>query len=280
MYSTLRFISILLYSLLILANDLSAQAFTGSAFASPPKQTRKRVTIYGAGLAQGSTGENAKPTSVESGVFGASISARNYDITAIFSLASSQDTVKSEYGNTLINPVGSGKSGAFKSFLFDGHYFLSNTLALHGYAQYAATTWSYSKESNGVTSTENLPALCVGYGAGLTYFVAQPELINDTTDSGSDKDIDFKFGINLGLFSRLIRGDIAEAKNDDHRLHMLGTATKSFFGGEAGIEVRFNSITASATVPWVWSSDEVDGLTNTQLVIGLAIQGNLVQFDY
>ena len=105
---------------------------------------------------------------------------------------------------------------------------------------------------------------------------------NNDIINGSINDNDISFGFELGLTYRWLAGDIVNTMNKELRYNILSTYAKRFIGLEAGMQIKFGSITAGIQGYWLTTnlfrtSDSVPGVTKGQISAGFSISGPIFQ---
>lgn len=173
---------------------------------------------------------------------------------ALVNVASTIDTIKSNYSSSILNPT-SGK--ALTSGLFDIQIKkLFWNWGLHIYASGSSSNWAFHDTIKS--------ASVVGVGA----LFSQP-IIPWDWNSGPNM---VQCLVEVGPTFRLISGNVIS--NRAFYQKMLGTDQNVFGGLEGGLKIVFNQITAGIQAYWLFGKN-VEGITSIQLTGGISISGSI-----
>ena len=106
----------------------------------------------------------------------------------------------------------------------------------------------------------------IGYGAGLTYTVAEGML--------DDKPVGVS--LNLNFMQRRLHGDGANAEYDTQRERVLGTSKRNFSGYEAGLNLQYAKLTGAIAFYSFPRAEHVPGFSRGQVTAGFALKADLV----
>ena len=227
------------------------------------------ITLFADGNIRGAaSGGPDEEGPVGTGSIGLALTKGRQKWAALVAVASTQDTISSGFGSTILSPA-SGSS------LFSGLVDLRTPMAfrvpvigwdvshpIHLYATSAKSTW----RMNDSTVRD---AVAFGAGTLLTW-----DILDDYV---GDNYIGFR--LEAGAAMRWVTGDVASRENEAARLDALETSRRFFGGFEAGMQISFGRVTGGTQVYWLHNlahrREHVRGLTHGQLVAGLSVAGDL-----
>jgi hypothetical protein len=227
---------------------------TGTAATGPV------VEVYASGDVRGVLGQSSGGSATTgTGSLGFSFATHTAVYTAMVAVASTQDSVTSNYGATVLTPA---TGGSLKSALLDVRWRRAPFLhTIHVYAAYASSLWRYTNQKGELT-TQN--ATTVGLG-GLWYHNLQDGNIGETP---------FQVSVEGGVALRFLAGDVgSDAVARDSTLR---TTAKTFFGAEIGFQIVFGRVTGSAMFYYLMGP-RVAGVTRGQIAIGFSAAADFVR---
>ncbi len=216
------------------------------------------VLIFADGNVKGLVSNNKQNQASTTGAIGISVIKKNITWNALINIASTLDSLKTEFGTVVLNPA-SGKQ--FTSGLLEFHaknFIKKYNIGFHGYASGSSSYWSM----NGLTKS----ATVLGLGALVTY-----NIVNSRT-----RENEIAFGFEIGPSYRGIFGNISN--DDEFYEKLLGTKGHHFLGLEGGLNIRFNHITAGIQGYLLYDVEynyNIDGITSFQITGGISISGSI-----
>ena len=217
----------------------------------------KVVAIFADGTIRGVTTGESDADVVGTGALGVSMKDDHYTIAATITIASSRDTVTSDYGTSILAP---GGGNALASGLLDARLHSRDWWQrLHFYGSANQSDWLLPDSS--VTT-----AVAIGFGA-LLY----KDLVSGMLASSG-----VRVSVEAGWSFRWLTGDVA---NQDGQLEQLGITERFFTGPELGMQITFGRVTAALQFYYYWSDKpdpHIDGLTHGQLSAGINIAADVI----
>jgi len=185
-------------------------------------------------------------------------------------IASTIDTIKGVYvkntlrnerdfGNSILLPYSSKQSLSFSFRTFSNNLFLNNgviskNLGFEGSLNASNRVWLDS------SGHKNIMTLSASVGMFT-------EMLPKKNRG------DFSISLGLDLSARWIFGDIGQDKNNEFRSNIIGTNARFFGGIEPNLTIRMKNLKAAASFPFLFSKDQVAGLTNGQLITFIRFTG-------
>ncbi len=236
------------------------------------------VSLYADGTLQSLASEPGNESGIANGSLGIIVKRGKVVWGASISVASTVDTVDSNFGNVVLN-AGSGKglaSGLIDHYryvdnspfkwlfkIFDRSFDQQGAGYYHFYVSTSSSLWR-SQNNNGLVRNANV------LGSGVLYGI-------DIVDSPEPNSIGF--GVEAGFSYRGILGDIHNDVVTDIEVQNLykelfGTTRKHFPGLEGGLYIRFNKITAGIRGYYMFNNrnrELIDGITSFQIAGNISI---------
>jgi hypothetical protein len=247
-----------------------------------------RVQVFGDANLKDVLGAKESPA-VASGALGLSFVGNTYMASGLVNVAGSNDTVRADYGSSLLVPAaGKGLNAAVLSIRrrfndwddtrcsnYRADWRCNWGLRLTASAstrrwatriQRVASAPDSSDSVERILEVSDVPILGASLGAWYTFF----EGAVGTSDSVFRP---VSMVLDAGLVSRFVRGDIAATKNDSIRTRLLGTTDHRFAGAEIGLTLVYDQIRSSFT--YYHLSGNVDGLSRGQIVATVELRAAL-----
>jgi len=244
----------------------------------------RRVYINLGGDFQTTAMEESKNTSVTNGFIGLKVvnKIRERDTTVLdykkklrkewecylaVTLASNSDTVKSDYGSSILIP-NKGVTSAYFHFKWFEPKFLSKipflgVLLKHTdlffYVSYSNAIWLKEDTASflGLSQTKTTN---VATGLYISYDLARNFLPKNKEYT------DIECSIGVGLTHRAIVGDLSFELYDGVRRKLLGTDRTAFIGGEMRGTIGYKNLIVNASYIRMWGGDRIDGLARGQFL--------------
>lgn len=216
------------------------------------------VLVFADGNVKGMVSNNENNQTSTTGSLGISVIKKKITWNASINIASTVDTIKSDFGTIVLNPA-SGKrftSGLLEFYARD--LIEKYKIGFHGYASGSSSNWEIDSETKSAT--------VFGLGALMV-----KDIVNSSTAENS-----IAFGFEFGPTYRGIFGNISI----DNEIYekALGTSGKNFLGAEGGLFIRFNHITAGLQGYLLYdieNNKQIDGITSFQITGGISISGSI-----
>ncbi len=208
------------------------------------------------------TGKSGDAPSPAAGAVGVAFGRYNSNLTIMLNVVGSVDSVKREFGTSLLSPTSGGATANRLSFLADYRRLFngSNGTGMHVYLSGAPMAW--------VDTTPSAPkqerGLALGAGAQLSREVYYQEFDNSTT-------VGLIF--DAGVVARSIHGDLSSPRSDALRSKLLGTNRRSFIGAELGATLQVREVRLG--VSYYLFGGDVPGLSKGQAVFGFAVANSI-----
>jgi hypothetical protein len=221
------------------------------------------VSVFGNGNVKSAVSDTTA-TSVQ-GVLGVVRSTCAADFTVQLNVAAKADTIKGNFGVSILAPA---TGGFLQAGLIDfrvPHAFRLAGLGYlgpHFYASVSTSNWLLPPDPTGIERTFQATAL--GLGAG----VYKQLLRNDL--SGTFVSV----GLDVGLAYRGLYGDLASKNDTAFRGIFLETEKKHFLGPEVGFNMQVGQL--KGALHFYYFACDVPGLGRGQVVAGFAIQGDII----
>lgn len=258
-----------------------AQAFQPSFVQPEATANASTATDYLRVFAEGNirglaSGSDAQATgdiqTAATGSLGLRIQKSTTIWTASISIASTVDTLRDAFGESLLLPgTGSGLvSGIVQVRGKDRslHFFqFPKNVGAYLYGSSSKSVWSRNLDSSGTTVTDSSAVTVVGVGAGLFYDVAAAK-IGDTP-----------VGLTLeaGVALRSIGGDIALPRHASLRQSVIGNPDEQvFWGVEGGPQVTFGNVTGALRL-FFFPHNNTVGFSRAQVTAGFSVQGSILE---
>lgn len=210
---------------------------------------------------------------------------KQFEAKALIVLLSTPDTIKVKYnsmgqvsnfedfGRSIVNPFSGAKSIQsgyleFREYFSKPIYGKNPNFGLVGYVGFSNRLWEYSENDTGNPKTKQITANILGASAGLFW---------DPFSRYLTPLADLKLLINVSGTMRLLYGEVRG--DEQFRRNVLGTDTKDFFGIELGFQLVYKGFQAYVTLPAIFSSSGVKGLTNGQYTGGISITTSIFDFE-
>lgn len=229
--------------------------------AKDPSKDTVNVSIFASGDVRGLISNDSQEQTSTTGSIGIRVEKENVVWSASINIASTIDTLKSDFSKIVLNPASGNrftsglldvrKSNCFK--LFDKH------IGYHGYISGSSSNWKLKETTKSAT--------VFGFGALLYYDVVPP------TQSSSNV---LNFGFEGGLTYRGVYGNILT--NDLFLEEVFGSKGNQYWGAEMGIYIQFNNITAAIQGYLLYDIEgqqKVEGITSFQITGGISISGSI-----
>lgn len=253
------------------------------------EEARRLLGIYtgdqwsAALLAQGSVRGAAAGDSAEgsagAGSVGLNMTKGDWTVSGLITVASSVDTLRSGFGAFLLTPA-SGK-GSLSTALVDIYTpriprpwrWIPRGLmpSLHAYAAGANSTWGIRDLADTTTFVFKQAAV-LAWGALGNWQIVRGRLLN----------VPLQVNVETGYSYRYLKGDVFADTLFIKRALYAPSATKfdrSWGAWETGFQMRIGAVSAGVQYYWVNGHEDrefITGLTNGQLVIGIAVSGDVV----
>lgn len=215
-----------------------------------------KVSVFADGNIKGLIANQSSNQTATSGAIGISVKKSKTNWNAWINIASTIDTLKTDFGTIVLNPA-SGKR--FTSGLLEVYRQLNSNTGCHLYASGSSSNWILKDTLKSAT--------VFGLGALFTYDIIP------LTKAGENN---LYFGFEVGPSYRGIFGNIINDKNFYSRI--MGTEGNHFAGLEGGLKITFNNITAGLQGYWLWDwgyNKKIDGITSFQITGGISISGSI-----
>ena len=253
----LRFVCLLV--IILLGKVSYSQTLKGIKFLDEyTSSDSAMVFVFADGNVKGLVSNTENNQTSTTGAIGISVIKKNITWNASINIASTIDTLNSDFGSIILNPS-SGKQ--FTSGLLE--FYARNlikkyNIGFHGYASGSSSNWS----KNDTTKAASI----FGLGALMTY-----DIVNSSTGEN-----EIAFGFEFGPSYRGVFGNIS---NDEQFYeNILGTKGQHFLGLEGGLNIRFNHITAGIQGYLLYDVEQghkIDGVTSFQITGGISISGSI-----
>lgn len=219
------------------------------------------VTVFADGNIKGLITNSEQKTTTTNGALGISVVKNKIIWNAYINIASTIDTLKSDYGKVILNPA-SGKgftSGLLEFYIKD--IVKKYNIGLHCYASGSSSNWSFKDTSKSAT--------VFGLGALVT-----KDIINGKIFGDNEAAFCFEFGPSYrGVFGNI-------SNNMDFYNRLMGTKGNHYLGFEGGLVIRFNNVTAGIQGYWlndIVGKKKIDGVTSFQITGGISISGSILK---
>jgi hypothetical protein len=241
------------------------------------------ASLLAQGSVRGALSGNTETNTAGTGSIGLALSRGKWALSGLITVASSIDTLRSGFGSFLLTPA-SGK-GSLSTCLIDLH---TPSIAglwkgapgarfwpgLHTYFTGANSTWQARTISPDATDTTFAfkQAAVLGIGALLNWRVSRGRLLNTPV----------QINVETGYSRRYLRGDVfADTAFVRTALDFPASSPlkKSWGAWESGFQMSIGAVTAGVQYYWIDGNNDrtfVSGLTNGQLIIAIAVAGNVV----
>jgi hypothetical protein len=216
------------------------------------------------------------------GSIGLTFSQGSWQLTGLVTVASSVDTLRSGFGSFILTPA-SGRN-SLSTFLVDLHTPSIARIwskqepsplwpAAHVYFTGANSIWERLTPSADLADTAKSykQAAVLGLGTLLSWQIKRGRLLN----------VPVQITVETGYSRRYLRGDVfADTAFIRGTLHPPDESVKKSWGAwETGFQMGIGAVTAGVQYYWVDGNNDksfISGLTSGQLVIGIAVAGDIV----
>lgn len=247
--------SILLFGFI---NTSNSQTLKGLGLIDSGDNAGKlKVSVFADGDVRGLISNDSEDQTSTTGSIGVTVIKNKTVWTACINIASTIDTLKSDFGKVVLNPS-SGKR--FTSGLVDFRAYGENNKGFHAYISGSSSYWKLEKTTKS--------ASVLGIGALMSYDIIPY--------SAAKNENEIAFGIEGGLSYRAILGNIS--LDNLHLQESLGTKGNHFLGVEMGIYIKFNQVTAGIQgyiLRDLECNEKVDGITSFQITGGISISASI-----
>jgi hypothetical protein len=220
------------------------------------------VSVFGNGNVKTAIADTTGATRVQ-GALGVVRSTCSADFTVQLNVAATSDTIRSNFGTSLLAPATGGflKAGLVDFRAADAlRLGRAGRIGLHVYTTVSASDWGVPG-----TADEIFQATVVGLGAGV-----YKQLLRNDFDGTF-----VAVGLEMGAAYRGLYGDLAGEGNRLRRIRMLGSDAKHFVGPEIGFSLQVSQLRGGLHF-YYFPSTDIPGLGRGQVVAGFALQGGLI----
>lgn len=211
------------------------------------------------GNIRGLAASKTENSSAATGSFGIRIVKEDAVVAGQVNVASTVDTLIQGFAATILSP---GTGGALSAGLVDVQL---RTRSRYGWHLYGSVSKGIWHDTTTVSPPTPTTASVTVVGLGL---LVHRDIV---TDHGTTNRV--AFSVEAGPTMRVIGGDIANHKALRRAL-LNGSTKTSYFGGEAGFQLGFNSVTGGFQLYYLFGR-RVDGLTQLQATAGLSLHGTV-----
>lgn len=229
----------------------------GSAAQGPPDAPRLR--LIGNGALGITAGED-----VSSGAFGLDFVSSRTRFQALITIESSAGDLESESGETFgeaLLPIRSTDTGLF--ILARRNAILWGA-GLQAYLNTGSARWTLVSDGGNERRSEDLTTTAGGVN-----------LLWDPFHAYTIENNDVRMLIGGGYTFRAISGDITQDEEEEFRIELLGTDETFFHGPEAVASLQINDVEVTFALPFLWLTDDVEGLTGGRPYGTINIQAGL-----
>jgi hypothetical protein len=270
-----------------------------SVFADTIPHCLSMVEVLASGNVKDALGTKGA-SAVANGALGLHFAGSNFDVRALVNVASTSDTVRAQYGSTLLVPGAGGGinaaelrvRGRFGSWEDPrcARYDYNSRLCNMGYrvaldastrewatrfdttikvtpAAQGSTTPAKADTTVGVGETARVPMW--GLSATVWYEFFRGDLRG--TDSSRRP---VALLLDVGGSYRALRGDIAADEFSDLRTRLLQEDKTAYLGIETGLTMTYNNVTSRFTYYW-FPNCKARGLCGGQIVAGVSLDASI-----
>jgi len=204
-------------------SHLFSQTLSSTYFKIEPTDSMSYVAIYADGNIRGISSGSSSSNISGNGALGINVQNRNYSWTASINIASTNDTIKTDFGSLILNPMGGKSFSGFLDLRKRSFFTIdSYDIGLHLYLCTSKSLCLYNQTC--------VSAVASGWGATI-----YADVLN-----GHINENEISFGFESGVSFRWVAGNLT----GENRKNLIGTAAKYFPGFEAGMQIKFGSIIA------------------------------------
>jgi len=259
--------AITMFTTVLHAQTLTATRGLFSTKDDLTREERRRVledSVVMSFLADGNvrtvlTGKSGDAPTPAAGALGVSFGRYNSNLTVLINVIGTADTVKKEFGSSLLPPTSGGATSNRLSFLVDFRQLFPNAngWGWHTYLSGAPVTWADTAS----TAKTSFGAFVVAAGAQVSREVYNQDV------AGTSVSLVFDAGPAL----RVIQGDLSGTAGDAQsaRRRLLTTGSTTFLGAEAGMSLQVKEVRLG--VSYYFFGGEISGLSKGQAVFGFAV---------
>lgn len=231
---------------------------------------RPQIFFYAAGAFKGSGSNPDQETNSTSGEIGFTfVKYQRLFATLGFSLSTvgELDTRISKFGNALLMP-GVGKNSFFGDFRkFD----IYKNFGVGAEANWTVADWIWTTDSK----KQTLAAAPILFKLFATWVPISP-----TADVSIESGNKFILAFDFGYSMRTLANEAAQ--NKDFLMDIFKTEKTTYHGIELGISARLNDFKVFSNLSYLFEGNnniKVAGLTQLQVVFGVALSGNLIRIN-
>jgi hypothetical protein len=279
-------------SLKVLDASIGKDAHAAEQVASDMTDARRLITqftgdqilaaLFAQGAVRNGLSGSASTATAGTGSIGLALSKRDWQLAGLVTVASSVDTLRSGFGSFLLSPA-SGKS-SLSTFLVDLHtppvarIWSKGELsplwpAAHVYVAGSNSTWERRIISPSLVDTARSykQAAVLGLGVLANWRIVRGRLLN----------VPIQINVETGYSRRYLRGDIfADTAFIRGTLQSPEPSVRKSWGAwESGFQMAIGAVTAGVQYYWIDGNNDrsfISGLTSGQLIIGIAVAGDVV----
>jgi hypothetical protein len=249
--------------------------FINDIISSVKKIGKPTVSLFASGDIVGSiSNQGTQGTPNQSTIGTGSVGVRyvtnkNIVLAKVY-IASSQDTLKNNFGQSLLSPA---KGEALGSALIEWYHATSlkelGNPWIHAYGSVASSLWNLdSTNSNTLTRSASI----LGIGVLLNWPVFNGKIAN--TDAG----LNLELGCSLRYFGGDIRNFLNSGSDSASFIKAFPTRKNTFIGPEFGMSINIGDVSA-AIQAYVYSGkkgEQINGLTRLQFSFGISINASVI----
>jgi hypothetical protein len=220
------------------------------------------VSVFGNGNVKSAVSDTSA-TSVQ-GVLGVVRSTCSADFTVQLNVAARSDTIKGNFGVSILAPAAGGFLQAGLVDYRSPHAFRMGGLGRMGPHLYASVSTSNWLLPDTAVVDRVFQATALGLGAGLYKQLLRNDFAGTFVSVGLD----------LGLAYRGLYGDLAGKADSTFRVRFLNSTKKHFLGPEMGFNLQVGQL--KGALHFYYFATDVPGLGRGQVVAGFAVQGDII----
>ncbi len=239
--------------------------------------------LFAQGSVKGAVSGGSDAAAAGTGSVGLRASRKGWSISGLVTVASSIDTLRDGFGSFLLTPA-SGKSSLSTMLIDFNTPHLGEIVprlpyrflwpALHVYLAGANSTWEarFISGEPAETTFQHRPAAVLGLGTLLNWRLFRGRIL----------DTPVQMNVETGYAHRWLKGDVFSDTTFVRAALGVSADTVSMAWGawESGFQMSVGAVTAGVQYYWINGHDNrkfVSGLTNGQLVIAIAVSGEVVK---
>ena len=219
------------------------------------------VSVFGNGNVKTAIADTTGATRVQ-GALGVVRSTCAADFTVQLNVAATSDTIRGNFGTTLLAPATGGflKAGLVDFRAADAVRIGSGRIGIHVYTTASTSDWEVPGPDTLV-----FQATVLGLGGGV-----YKQLLRNDFDGTF-----VAVGLEIGAAYRGLYGDLVSDRNDAARVSMLGSEAQHFIGLEVGFSLQVSQLRGGLHF-YYFPRTDIAGLGRGQVVAGFALQGGLI----